>query len=71
MTDRTPSNHFLFLWAWPIALGVLTASGLIAALFSDDGWGDVLAGICLAIPTATGIWCGWLRRSPRTLPRTD
>ena len=27
------------MWAAPIALGVLTASGLLAALVSD-GWGD-------------------------------
>ncbi|WP_231499125.1 hypothetical protein [Comamonas aquatica] len=62
MTARARRRHFLFLWAWPIVLGVLTATGLVAALFSEDGWGDVLAGICLAIPTATGLWFGALRR---------
>ena len=33
-----PARHktrFLSLWGWPIALGVLTGTGLISALFSD------------------------------------
>lgn len=57
---RPPS--FLSTWGWPIALGVLTAIGLVSALFSDGGFGDMLAGVCLGIPTAAGIWYGWLRR---------
>ncbi|MFG0601498.1 hypothetical protein ACF8PL_14270 [Delftia sp. WSY_4] len=55
---------FLALWGWPIALGVLTAIGLVSALFSDGGLGDMLAGVCLAVPTAAGIWHGWLRGRP-------
>lgn len=55
---------FLALWGWPIALGVLTAIGLVSALFSDGGLGDMLAGVYLAIPMAAGIWHGWVRRSP-------
>lgn len=50
------------IWTWPIVLGVLTAGGLIAALFSEDGFGDILAGICLWVPALVGLWCGWLRR---------
>lgn len=60
----TPHRGFLSLWGWPIALGVLTAIGLVSALFSDGGFGDMLAGVCLAIPTAAGIWYGWVRRTP-------
>ncbi len=55
---------FLALWGWPIALGVLTAIGLVSALFSDGGFGDMVADVCLGIPTADGIWHGWVRRSP-------
>lgn len=52
------------VWRWPLVLGVLSAIGLVAALFSDDGWGDTLANVCLAIPVAVGLWFGWLRRVP-------
>lgn len=54
---------FTAIWGWPIALGVLTSIGLVSALFSDGGFGDTLAGVCLAIPAAIGLWHGWLRRS--------
>ena len=54
---------FAAIWGWPIALGVLTTIGLVSALFSDGGLGDMLAGVCLAIPAAVGLWYGWLRRS--------
>ncbi|WP_172201238.1 hypothetical protein [Niveibacterium sp. COAC-50] len=54
------------IWAWPIALGVLTSIGLVAALFSDGGLGDQVAGVCLWGPTLVGVWFGWLRRPPAT-----
>lgn len=54
---------FTAVWGWPIVLGLLTSGGLISALFSDGGFGDMLAGVCLAVPAAVGLWCGWLRRS--------
>lgn len=69
MTQPLKYRHFVFLWAWPIALGLLTAIGLVAALFSDDGWGDHLAALCLGIPVLMGLWFGWLRR--QTPRRTD
>ena len=50
------------LWGWPVVLGVLTAVGLVAALFSDGGFGDLLAGVCLWVPALVGLWHGWLRR---------
>lgn len=62
--SRGPQRRFLATWGWPIALGLLTAVGLVSALFSDGGFGDLLAGVCLGIPTAAGIWHGWLRRGP-------
>lgn len=38
------------IWRWPVVIAVLTAVGLTAALFSDGGFGDALAGACLAVP---------------------
>ncbi len=61
MSSEGPLN-FTAIWGWPIALGVLTTIGLVSALFSDGGLGDRLAGICLGMPAAVGLWCGWLRR---------
>ena len=49
------------IWGWPVLLGLLTTIGLVAALFSDGGFGDLLAGFCLGIPVAVGLWFGWLR----------
>ena len=50
------------VWSWPVVLGVLTSIGLVSALFSDDGWGDLLANVCLAVPVLVGLWFGWLRQ---------
>ncbi len=51
------------IWVWPTVLGVLTAIGLMSALFSEGGFGDVLAAVCLASPVAVGLWFGWFRGS--------
>lgn len=51
------------MWGWPIVLGLLTTFGLISALFSDGGLGDILAWIALGIPCAVGAWHGW-RKTP-------
>ena len=53
---------FIAMWGWPIVLGLLTTVALISALFSDGGLGDMLAGVCLAVPAAVGLWYGCLRR---------
>ncbi|MGM9481044.1 hypothetical protein ACS5PN_07620 [Roseateles sp. NT4] len=39
----------LKLWGWPIALGLLSASGLVSALVSDS-WGDAWAWFALGLP---------------------
>ncbi|HEY0062134.1 MAG TPA: hypothetical protein VGC21_08435 [Telluria sp.] len=45
------SDRFRRIWTWPLALGVLTASGLVSALVAD-GWGDVWSWLGLGVPTA-------------------
>ena len=54
-------HAFRRMWAWPIVLGVLTALGLVSALFSDGGVGDVLAWFALGLPVAVCAWYGWRR----------
>ena len=46
------------LWSWPIALGVLSTSGLLSALVSD-AWGDVWSWIGLGVPCAVIAWFAW------------
>jgi hypothetical protein len=48
-------------WHTPIALGMLTASGLLSALVSD-GIGDAWAWIALAAPLVVAVFCIWRRR---------
>ena len=63
MNRRSMSK--LAIWGWPVALGAVTALGLIAALFSDGGFGDGLAAVCLGLPVTVGLWFGWLCRRHR------
>ncbi len=65
--SRSESNAIGFagMWGWPIVLGVLTTVGLVSALFSDGGFGDILAAVCLTVPVVVCVWYGWLRK-PRT-----
>jgi hypothetical protein len=50
------------IFRWPLAIGVLTLTGLIAGLVSDS-WGDLLAAVGLFVPAAVCAWHG-LRRQP-------
>jgi hypothetical protein len=63
--SQHPHHHQSFwrMWGWPVVLGLLTTFGLISALFSDGGLGDVLAWITLGIPVLVCAWFGW-RRTP-------
>ena len=45
------SERFRHIWAWPLVLGMLMASGLVSALVSDQ-WGDVWSWIGLGVPVA-------------------
>ncbi len=46
------------LWTWPIALGLLSTSGLLSALVSD-AWGDAWSWVGLGVPVAVIAWCAW------------
>jgi hypothetical protein len=46
------------MWAWPIVLGLLSATGLVAALVSD-GWGDAWSWLALGAPVAVIGWFGF------------
>lgn len=50
------------IWAVPVALGVLSLVGLVAALVAD-GWADGLSALALAVPAAVSLW-GFRRRRP-------
>jgi hypothetical protein len=68
---KQPASHafhhspasFWRLWGWPLVMGVLTTVGLISALFSDGGLGDMVAWVALGIPVVALAWLGW-RRMP-------
>jgi hypothetical protein len=50
------------IFRWPLAIGVLTLTGLIAGLVSDS-WGDLLAAVGLFVPAAVCAWHGLRRRT--------
>jgi hypothetical protein len=49
------------LWGWPIAFGLLSATGLLSALFSD-GWGDAWSWLALGLPVLAMAWFSWRPR---------
>ncbi len=58
---KSPHTHHRSgwaIWRWPLGIGMLTGVGLVAALFSDGGWGDHLAAACLAVPVTAAAWAG-------------
>ena len=59
----TPAPRFWPLWGGPLLMAALSSLGLVAALFSEGGWGDALAALCLCAPVAACLWFGWLRRA--------
>lgn len=46
------------IFAIPLALGLVSAVGLIAALVGDDIW-DMIGWLGLGIPLAVTVWCLW------------
>lgn len=53
--------NFKRVWSIPIAIGIVTAVGLIAALLGDGLW-DTLSAVALGIPVAIGAWYGLTKR---------
>lgn len=53
----------LRLWGWPLALGLLSASGLLSALVSDH-WGDAWSWFALGVPVAVMAGCACRRPIP-------
>ena len=53
-------GHAISVNSW--TTGLMTAVGLVSALFSDGGLGDMLAWVTLGIPTLVCFWYGWGRR---------
>ena len=62
------SGGLVRIWAWPVAIAAVSASGLVSALLSE-GWGDAWSWIALGLPVAVGAWCGLLRREKVEGPR--
>ena len=60
VSPKTPSA-FWRLWGWPLALGVLSASGLVSALVSD-GTGDAWAWLALGLPLALIAWHSFIKK---------
>lgn len=52
---NTYRRNRIQLWGAPIALGLVSTVGLIAALLAD-GVGDVLSWVALAIPVLIVTW---------------
>lgn len=55
-------SPFWTVWGWPIAMGVLTTTGLLTALVSDI-WGDWWSWVALGVPVAVMGWYSWPRAS--------
>jgi hypothetical protein len=48
------------IWPVPIALGILTCIGLVAALVADGFW-DAVSWVGLGTPLAVAAWFAWLK----------
>lgn len=44
------------IFRWPLAIALLTITGLITGLVSDGGWDDALAAVRLFRPAALAAW---------------
>ncbi|UCV01629.1 hypothetical protein [Acidovorax radicis] len=53
-------SPFYSLWGGPIAMAVLTTTGLATALVSNT-WGDWWSWVGLGVPVAVMGWCAWPR----------
>jgi hypothetical protein len=53
-----PAN--VSIWPIPIALGILTCIGLVAALVADGFW-DTVSWVGLGTPLVVVVWFAWLK----------
>lgn len=58
------SRSFWQMWGWPIALGVLSGTGLVSALLADGGY-DWWSWLGLGLPLVVAGWCWWRPRRTR------
>lgn len=58
MSHKSQSTRQIF--AWPAVIGVLTATGLFAALLGDGGW-DALSWLGLGAAAVLGLSGFWKR----------
>ncbi|WP_200932619.1 hypothetical protein [Pseudorhodoferax sp. Leaf267] len=54
---------FLRVWGWPIALGLVSGTGLVSALLAD-GWYDWWSWLGLGLPVMVGAWFWWRPHKP-------
>lgn len=54
---------FRRVWGWPIALGLVTGTGLVSALLAD-GWYDWWSWLGLGLPVAVAAWFWWRPHKP-------
>ena len=54
-------HPFMRIWGWPVAIAIVTLTGLIAGLAGDGRW-DWLAALCLGLPVVLSVWLGVMRR---------
>lgn len=62
------SRHSVAVWPWPIALGLLTAFGLLSALLGQHGIWLALSWGALSIPLIVTVIClirAWRRPSSK------
>ena len=62
------SRHPVTVWPWPIALGLLTAFGLLSALLGQHGVWLALSWAALSIPLIVTVIClirAWRRPSSK------
>lgn len=56
----------MFVWKWPVVIGVLSLAGLLAALIGD-GWWDWASAVLLTVPTVLCAYYGFSKRSSKTV----
>lgn len=56
VTNRRPPRSPRQIFAVPLAMGIVSAFGLVAALVGDGAW-DVAGWLALAVPLVVIGWC--------------